>query len=89
MSVLYTKREILIDPALSAGITLPPDVDHYDQRKFRQFNLFKQAQLENDYIPNEFCIWHNAVVIAGLSENDVENASWTTLRKAGFKGCRR
>ena len=75
----------LIVPAESAGIKVPPDVYNYNPNEYKKWSLFCSAQL-NCELPVIDCEWHNAVVIANLTDTMIQiGATWQNLVAAGFR----
>lgn len=86
MSVTVHYSTALIEPAQAAGIPIPPDIDSYNHGEFRRWSIFCSIQLSRD-MP-EYSEWHNAIVVASLTENQLINITWDGLDKAGYKSLR-
>lgn len=81
--VHFRRREELIDPALAAGIAVPPDIDRVNYEEFQRFRTFCNLQMNRD-MPNVHCVWHNAHIVKNLTDGELHNLTWPMMKAKGF-----
>lgn len=75
---------LLVEPARKAGITLPPDVEDFDSEKFPHWAVFLNAQIGCP-MPSPTSHWHNAEVVAAISDDEIMKITGQGLLDAGWQ----
>ena len=76
--------EMLVDPAVKAGIKVPEDIEKYNPKDFPHWEVFCNAQL-GVAMPTPYCQWENAQVIATIPENEIMKVTHQDLLNLGFQ----
>lgn len=74
---------MLVEPALRAGMSVPPDPDDFKRAAFPHFAVFCHVQLGAP-MPYPSAAWDNAKLIAALSDEEVKMVSIEDLIERGL-----
>ena len=75
--------ELLVAPALKAGISVPPDLNNFDRWKYPHWSVFCFVQLGAP-MPQPTSHWDNAQVIAAIPESEIRTVTIEKLTELGI-----
>jgi len=74
---------MLVNAAEQAGMSFPPDADHFKPDVYPHFQVFCNAQLGRSFSSVEV-VFVNAKIVAEIPEEDIRSTTFEHLRKNGF-----
>lgn len=77
-------KEMLINPAKHAGISIPDNLDCFDSTSYPHWVVFCAIQLGSS-MPQPTSHWHNAKVIADVNDDDITKVTLTELEELGLQ----
>ena len=75
---------LLVKPAEEAGISVPLDVDHYDEKDYPHWDVFCAMQLGSS-MPDWSCHFHNAKVISQIDGAEIRQITADEIIERGFQ----
>ncbi len=74
---------MLVGCAKEAGIDVPDDIENYDPESYMKWHIYNIVQLGQS-LPYPSAHWHNAKVIAELSEQELKSVTFDDLIEKGL-----
>ena len=77
-------HQLLLEPAKDACISIPENLEEYDQEKHPHWHVFCMLQLGSP-MPDSNAHFHNAHIVSRIPDEEIYNITAREVVKRGFK----